>query len=133
MSNYYVYILASKRNGTLYIGVTNDIERRVAEHKQGVHDGFTKKYRIKLLMHIEWFSDIRDAIAREKQLKKWNRQWKLELIEEKNPEWVDLSTIGYNTRNLDSHARKNDTMSIPVILAKGLPKLDWETGIPDQS
>ena len=102
MSNYYVYILASKRNGTLYIRVTNYIERRVAEHKQGVHDGFTKKYGIKLLVHIEWFSDIRDGITREKQLKKWNRQWKLELIDKKNPEWVDLSTIGYNTRNLDS-------------------------------
>ncbi len=100
MNNYYIYILASKRNGTIYIGVTNDIERRVAEHKQGVHDGFTKKYGIHILVYLEWFSDIRDAITREKQLKKWNRQWKLELIEKENPEWVDLSTVGYNTRNL---------------------------------
>jgi putative endonuclease len=108
MKNYYVYILASKRNGTLYIGVTNDLERRVAEHKQGVHDGFTKKYGIKNLVYLEWFPDIRDAITREKQLKKWNRQWKLQLIEKENPEWIDLSTVGYNARNLDSRVRGND-------------------------
>ena len=91
----YVYIMASRRNGTLYIGVTNDIKRRVAEHKQGVVEGFTKLYGIHLLVHLEWFSDIADAIRREKQLKKWRRAWKLELIERENPEWVDLATTGF--------------------------------------
>ena len=105
MKNYYVYILAIKRNGTIYIGVTNDIERRVAEHKQGIHDGFTKKYGLNILVHLEWFSEISDAIAREKQLKKRNRQWKLELIEKENPEWRDLSIVGYNTHNLNSDLR----------------------------
>ena len=95
MKNYYVYIMASKRNGTLYIGVTNDIVRRVAEHKQGLLEGFTKQYGVHLLVHLEWFFDIRDAIQREKQLKKWNRQWKLNLIEKRNPNWIDLSEHGY--------------------------------------
>jgi putative endonuclease len=93
--NYYVYIMASQRNGTLYIGVTNDIERRVAEHKQGLIEGFTKEYHVHLLVHLEYFPHIDDAIRREKQLKKWNRAWKLELIEKRNPDWIDLSTIGF--------------------------------------
>jgi putative endonuclease len=100
--------MTSRRNGTIYIGVTNDLERRVAEHKQGLIEGFTKEYHVHLLVYLEWFSDIRDAIAREKQLKKWNRQWKLELIEKENPEWIDLSTVGYNVRGLDSRIRGND-------------------------
>ena len=117
MKDYYVYILASKRNGTLYIGVTNDIQRRVSEHKSGAIEGFTKKYGIHLLVHLEWFSDIRDAILREKQLKKWNRQWKLELIEKENPEWIDLSTVGYNTQGLGSRFRGNDNKSeVPYFL-----------------
>jgi putative endonuclease len=95
MKDYYVYIMASQRNGTLYIGVTNDIIRRVAEHKQGLIEGFTKEYHVHLLVHLEWFGDIRDAIKREKQLKKWNRQWKIELIEKNNPHWIDLSTTHY--------------------------------------
>jgi putative endonuclease len=95
MKNYYVYIMASKRNGTIYIGMTNDIQRRVFEHKQGLVEGFTKEYHVHVLVHLEWFGDVRDAIRREKQLKKWNRQWKLELIEKENPEWIDLSTNGY--------------------------------------
>lgn len=90
MSTYYVYILASQRNGTLYIGVTNDLVRRIAEHKQGFVDGFTKKYGVKHLVYIEETNDISQAIEREKQMKKWNREWKLNLIEEKNPEWKDL-------------------------------------------
>ncbi|HET7153062.1 MAG TPA: GIY-YIG nuclease family protein [Candidatus Kapabacteria bacterium] len=91
MKNYYVYILASKRNGTLYIGVTNDIQRRVAEHKAGTVEGFTKRYGVHILVYCECCTDIRDALAREKQLKKWNRAWKIELIEKDNPEWRDLS------------------------------------------
>jgi len=86
-----VYILASKRNGTLYIGVTNNLERRMYEHKNKLIGGFTKKYSVDKLVHYEMTNDVRSAIQREKQLKKWNRKWKLELIEKENPEWKDLS------------------------------------------
>ena len=91
-NHYYVYILASRRNGTLYIGVTNNLERRVSEHQQGLVEGFTKKYRVHHLVYYETTSDISAALQREKQLKKWNRKWKLELIEKKNPDWKDLIT-----------------------------------------
>jgi len=87
---YYVYILASKRNGTLYIGVTSDIIKRVYEHKNGLIAGFTKKYNVHMLVFYEIHSDINQAIIREKQIKKWKRQWKLNLIEKSNPEWNDL-------------------------------------------
>jgi len=87
---YYVYIMASRKNGTLYIGVTSDIARRAFEHREGVLPGFTKKYGVKLLVHIEPFDDIRVAIQREENLKKWPRAWKIALIEETNPEWCDL-------------------------------------------
>ena len=89
---YYVYILASKRNGTLYIGVTNNLERRVYEHQQGLVEGFTKKYRVHYLVYHEATSDVHAALQREKQIKKWNRKWKLELIEKENPDWKDLIT-----------------------------------------
>ncbi|HOG18726.1 MAG: GIY-YIG nuclease superfamily protein [Syntrophaceae bacterium PtaU1.Bin231] len=92
MKQYYVYILASKRNGTLYVGITSDLVKRIYEHKEGLTDGFTKLYRVHTLVHYEAFDDVVEAIAREKQLKKWNRKWKLELIEEKNPGWKDLYT-----------------------------------------
>lgn len=95
MRLYYVYILASQRNGTLYIGVTNDLERRVFEHRQGIVDGFTKKYGVKRLVYFEETNDVTSAIVREKQLKKWNRKWKLRIIEEKNPGWNDLSSGWY--------------------------------------
>jgi len=85
-----VYILASKRNGTLYVGVTSDLVKRVYEHKNGLADGFTKKYGIHNLVYFELHEDMNTAIAREKQIKKWNRTWKLELIEKSNPEWKDL-------------------------------------------
>jgi putative endonuclease len=87
---YYVYILASARNGTLYIGVTNDLMRRVWEHREGIVPGFTAKYGVKMLVHFEEFGDIGLAIQRETRLKKWKRRWKLELIEKTNPEWQDL-------------------------------------------
>ncbi len=87
---YYIYILASKHNGTLYIGVTNSLARRVWDHKEGIIPGFTKKYSVKLLVYYEEFKDIRDAIAREKALKKWNRSWKIKLIESMNHNWNDL-------------------------------------------
>ena len=90
MKTYYVYILANKRNGTLYIGVTNDLIRRVYEHKNNLVEGFTKRYFVHRLVYYEETGDINGAIKREKQLKKWNRKWKLELIEKKNPNWKDL-------------------------------------------
>lgn len=90
MKKYYVYILASKRNGTLYIGVTNDLMQRVYEHKNDLIDGFTKKYGVHRLVYYEQYDDVVNAIQREKRLKKWTRQWKIELIEKENLEWKDL-------------------------------------------
>lgn len=87
---FYVYILASQRNGTLYIGVTKDLTRRVHEHKEGLVDGFTNRYGIKSLVHVEPYDRADDAIRREKQLKHWNRAWKVELIERDNPNWDDI-------------------------------------------
>ena len=89
-SNFYVYILTSRIGGTLYIGVTNDLIRRVHEHREGHADGFTKQYDVHRLVHFEQFDDIENAIRREKRLKSWNRAWKIRLIEESNPNWVDL-------------------------------------------
>jgi putative endonuclease len=85
-----VYILASSRNGTLYIGVTSNLRQRIADHKSDTYQGFTKRYGVHLLVHVEFFSDMITAITREKQLKKWNRAWKVELIEKENPTWRDL-------------------------------------------
>jgi putative endonuclease len=90
MKQYFVYILASKRNGTLYIGVTNNLIRRVFEHKEKLVEGFTKKYNVHLLVYYEIHNSIIEAIKREKTLKKWYRKWKIELIEKDNPEWKDL-------------------------------------------
>jgi putative endonuclease len=88
---YYVYILASKPNGTLYIGMTNNLSRRVWEHRQDVVEGFTKRYNVHRLVYSESFARPQDAIQREKRLKKWNRAWKIRLIESTNPGWNDLS------------------------------------------
>lgn len=90
MKDYYVYILASKSRGTLYIGVTNDLVRRVYEHKNNLIDGFTKKYNVHNLVFYEHTNDIEFAVRREKQLKKWERKWKIELIEKDNQQWTDL-------------------------------------------
>jgi putative endonuclease len=87
---YYVYFLASDRNGTLYVGVTNDLVRRVYEHKNKIVRGFTQRYGVGRLVWFEIYDDPRSAIAREKDIKKWRRAWKLRLIEESNPQWVDL-------------------------------------------
>jgi len=87
---YHVYILASDRNGTLYIGVTGSLAHRIWQHRNGTADGFTKRYGVTKLVHAEEFGDIHLAIAREKALKKWRRIWKLDLIEQANPEWCDL-------------------------------------------
>jgi len=85
-----VYILASRRNGTLYIGVTSDLPGRIWQHKNNVIEGFTRKYAVHTLVYFELHAEMPAAIAREKQLKKWRRAWKLDLIERNNPEWNDL-------------------------------------------
>ena len=90
MRLYYVYILASKRNGTLYICVTNNLLKRVYEHRNDFIDGFTKKYHVHDLVYYEVYRNIADAINREKRMKKWKRQWKIELIEKTNPQWRDV-------------------------------------------
>jgi putative endonuclease len=89
-NQHYLYILARKRNGTLYVGVTSDLVKRVHEHKSDLVDGFTKKYRVHNLVYYETVDSIDSAIAREKQLKKWNRAWKVRLVEKVNPGWRDL-------------------------------------------
>lgn len=88
---YYVYILANKRNGTLYTGATNNLEARMYQHKNGIGSKFTSKYSVVMLMYYEETDDIGEAIHREKQLKKWKRAWKMSLIEESNPSWKDLA------------------------------------------
>jgi putative endonuclease len=90
---YYVYILASRRHGTLYIGVTNDLRARLELHRAGLGSEFVKKYSVHRLVYVEPYENAEDAIRREKQLKKWNRDWKIQLIEEDNLEWKDLSHL----------------------------------------
>ena len=90
--SYYVYILASKKNGTLYIGMTNNLTRRVYEHKNELVERFTKKYKVKNLVYFEQTEDVNSAILREKRLKSWKRDWKIQLIEKDNSEWKDLYT-----------------------------------------
>jgi len=90
MKNYFTYILASQKNGTLYIGVTNDLLKRTKEHKNKKGSVFTKKYSVNKLVYYEECGDINAAIQREKQLKNWKRTWKIKLIDEFNPEWKDL-------------------------------------------
>ncbi|NNC50998.1 MAG: GIY-YIG nuclease family protein [Flaviramulus sp.] len=89
---YYLYILTNKKNGTLYIGVTNNLERRMFEHKNKFVEGFTKQYGLNKLVYFETFQYINDAIKREKNMKKWKRDWKISLIEKDNPNWDDLSS-----------------------------------------
>ncbi len=91
MKTYYVYILASQKNGTLYIGVTSDLVKRTDQHKIHEVKSFTQKYRVSRLVYFEETTSIEEAIYREKQLKHWNRAWKIELIENNNPEWKDLT------------------------------------------
>jgi putative endonuclease len=90
MAGGYVYIVTNRRNGTLYVGVTSDLPRRAFEHREGVIDGFTKRYGLKRLVYYEEFDDIRDAIQREKNMKHWPRAWKVRLIHAMNPDWSDL-------------------------------------------
>ncbi len=87
---FYVYILASKRNGTLYIGITSNLPKRIYEHKNEITGGFTGKYGVKTLVYYEVFDDFENAVNREKAMKAWQRKWKIELIENNNPAWRDL-------------------------------------------
>ena len=88
---YYVYIITNKKEGVLYIGMTNDLQRRIIEHKGKLVKGFSSKYNLDMLVYFEEFQDVNEAILREKRLKKWNRDWKINLIESQNKEWLDLS------------------------------------------
>lgn len=90
MNQYYIYILTNHKNGTLYVGVTNDLIKRIYQHKQKTASQFTTKYSVNKLVYFESFRDIKTAIAREKQLKHWKRQWKMQLIDGHNPDWQDL-------------------------------------------
>ncbi len=90
---YYVYILASRRHGTLYIGVTNSVQKRFEQHRNGKGSSFVKAYGVFRLVHVEAYERAEEAITREKQLKRWKRDWKIELIERENPEWRDLSDL----------------------------------------
>ena len=92
MKQYFVYIVTNKKDGVLYTGVTNDLLRRIYEHRNSMIEGFTKKYSLKFLVYYEMFQNIDKAIEREKIIKKWNRDWKVKLIETKNPQWRDLYT-----------------------------------------
>ncbi|MDO8682026.1 MAG: GIY-YIG nuclease family protein [Armatimonadota bacterium] len=105
MKPYYVYILASRRNGTLYVGITNDLQRRMYEHKNGLIEGFTKKYGVHMLVYYDETSDVNAAIAREKHIKGWNRAWKLQIIEAMNPEWKDLAADLF-TDEMDSRSSR---------------------------
>jgi putative endonuclease len=87
---YYIYVMASKKNGTLYVGVTSDLIKRIYDHKNDLVEGFTQKYAIHNLVYFEATESVESAIAREKQLKKWNRAWKISLIEKNNSSWRDL-------------------------------------------
>jgi len=90
MRSFFVYILASQRNGTLYVGITDDLGRRIHEHRAGLLPGFTKRYGVKMLVWYEQHSTRESAFIRERQIKKWRRAWKIELIERTNPAWADL-------------------------------------------
>jgi len=103
-----LYILASRPNGTLYTGVTSDLLKRVWEHRSGLGEGFTKRYRVHRLVYFEVHEHIDEAIRREKQIKKWNRAWKVELIEGSNPRWRDLWPTIVGGEDVDSRFRGND-------------------------
>ena len=96
--NYYVYIMTNKKHGVLYIGVTNNLDGRISEHRQKLVKGFTSKYNLTQLVYYEHHSDINEAIAQEKRMKRWHREWKLKLIEKSNPHWHDLwHGLGYQS------------------------------------
>ena len=104
MKNPCTYILTSRRDGILYVGVTSDLHGRMSEHEQGLREGFTKRYNIKMLVYYEFHHTMPEAIRREKQLKHWERSWKIRLLTSMNPEWVNL----YNVENGDIYEGPND-------------------------
>lgn len=103
-----VYILTSQRNGTLYTGVTGNLVKRIWEHRSGLVEGFTKRYGVYRLVYFEVYVHMTEAIRREKQIKKWNRAWKIDLIERTNPPWHDLWPTIASGGNVDSRVRGND-------------------------
>jgi putative endonuclease len=107
-----VYMLASRRNGTLYTGVTSDLVKRIWEHRNDIVEGFTKRYGVHSLVYFELHDDMPEAIRREKQIKKWNRAWKIELIERTNPQWQDLWRSLMEGEEMDSRMRGNDSWSV---------------------
>ena len=117
----YVYMMANKHNTTLYIGVTNDLKRRVAEHKLHINKGFTDRYNIEKLVYFEICKDMTTAISREKQLKNWKREWKDALVNEMNHEWRDLvSDIGVDDEYMLSVKEYYDSRAFEEVLAKGV-------------
>jgi putative endonuclease len=116
----FIYILSNKHNTTLYLGVTNDLRRRVAEHKLHINSGFTDKYNIEKLVYFEIHEQLYEAIQREKQLKKWRREWKDALINGHNPEWNDLSeTIGLNDEYIQSVKEHYEESDSAEAMSKG--------------
>jgi putative endonuclease len=107
-----VYMLASRRNGTLYTGVTSDLVKRIWEHRNDIVEGFTKRYGVHSLVYFELHNDMPEAIRREKQIKKWNRAWKIELIERTNPQWQDLWGSLTEGEEIDSRTRGNDSWCV---------------------
>ncbi len=110
MSEYYVYILASRKNGTLYVGMTEDIGKRVVRHKGRQANEFTAKYDVLKLVYYEKHKSLEEAVKREKQLKKWNRRWKIRIIEQLNPKWEDLFSKAINTTNPGSPAENQGSL-----------------------
>ena len=113
MKTYYVYILSNLHNRPLYVGVTNNLERRLYEHKRGIIEGYTKKYQLNRLLYYEETNDVKTALQREKQLKNWKRQWKLNLIRESNPDMVGLSEELFSWLKEDSGFPKTGTNASP--------------------
>ena len=121
MKQGYVYIMANKHNTTLYTGVTNDIKRRVAEHKLHINKGFTDRYNIEKLVYFETCKDMTTAIRREKQVKKWKREWKESLVRDMNPEWKDLAEeIGVDEEYMQSVKEQYKDMNIVEMMSKGV-------------
>jgi putative endonuclease len=123
----YVYTLASRRNGTLYTGVTTDLPKRIYEHRTGLIPGFTQRYNVKLLVWFETYYDVSDAIARERRIKEWRRAWKLELIERENPDWDDLAVtlLGFDPLSqTSSHSGESRDPAPPSKLGPGVRRDD---------
>jgi putative endonuclease len=118
-----VYMLASRRNGTLYTGVTSDLVKRIWEHRNDIVEGFTKRYGVHSLVYFELHDDMPEAIRREKQIKKWNRAWKIELIERTNPQWQDLWGSLTEGEEIDSRMRGNDSGCV-------VPAKAWTQELP---